>query len=96
MTNSLEALFCHVDDFWQIFEPKWQQLLLGNGLQQRQRSGVRPQYNTIIRQQQGTHPDLVCSKIAPNELKLELKLLSSKLCLHLFLSNAYQNSIIFA
>ncbi len=46
--------------------------------------GVRPQYNTIISQQQGTHPDLVYSKIAPNELKLELKLLSSKLCLHLF------------
>jgi hypothetical protein len=37
MTNSLEALFCEVDDFCIIFEPKWQQLLLGNGLQQRQR-----------------------------------------------------------
>lgn len=37
MTNSLEALFCDVDDFCIIFEPKWQQLLLGNGLQQRQR-----------------------------------------------------------
>lgn len=38
MTNSLEALFWHVDDFCQIFEPKWRQLLLGNGLQQRQRA----------------------------------------------------------
>ena len=27
MTNSLEALFCHVDDFWKIFEPKWRQIL---------------------------------------------------------------------
>jgi len=26
MTNSLEALFCHVDDFWKIFEPKWRQI----------------------------------------------------------------------
>ena len=38
MTNRLEALFWDVDDFCQIFEPKWRQLLLGNGLQQRQRS----------------------------------------------------------
>ncbi|MFN5396319.1 MAG: IS982 family transposase, partial [Pseudanabaena sp.] len=38
MSNSLEALFCHVDDFCQIFEPKWRQILLGNGLQQRQRT----------------------------------------------------------
>jgi len=38
MSNSLEALFCHVDDFCRIFEPKWRQLLLGNGLQQRQRA----------------------------------------------------------
>ena len=38
MNNSLEALFCHVDDFCQIFEPKWRQLLLGNGLGQRQRT----------------------------------------------------------
>jgi hypothetical protein len=26
MSNSLEAFFCHVDDFCKIFEPKWQQL----------------------------------------------------------------------
>ena len=36
---------------------------------------VRPQYNTIIRHQQETHTDRACSKIAPNELKLKLKLL---------------------
>ena len=35
---SLEALFCHVDDFCQWFEPRWQQQLLGDGLQQRRRS----------------------------------------------------------
>jgi len=34
---SLEALFCHVDDFCQRFEPQWKQKLLGNGMQQRQR-----------------------------------------------------------
>jgi hypothetical protein len=38
MSNSLEALFCHVDNFCKIFEPKWRQMLLGNGLQQRQRT----------------------------------------------------------
>jgi transposase len=35
---SLESLFCHVDDFCQWFEPQWQQQLLGDGLQKRQRS----------------------------------------------------------
>lgn len=34
---SLEALFCHVDDFCHWFEPAWQRQLLSNGLQQRQR-----------------------------------------------------------
>jgi len=37
MSISLEALFCHVDDFCKIFEPKWHQSLIGNGLQQRKR-----------------------------------------------------------
>jgi len=36
---SLEALFCHVDDFCQRFDPQWKQKLLGDGVQQRQRSG---------------------------------------------------------
>jgi transposase len=35
---SLESLFCHVDDFCQWFEPRWQQQLLGDGLQMRRRS----------------------------------------------------------
>ncbi len=35
---SLEALFCHVDDFCRWFEPLWQQRLLGEGLQRRSRS----------------------------------------------------------
>lgn len=35
---SLEALFCHVDDFCRWFEPCWQQRLLGEGLQCRFRS----------------------------------------------------------
>jgi transposase len=35
---SLEALFCHVDDFCQWFEPRWKQRLLGEGLQHRCRS----------------------------------------------------------
>jgi hypothetical protein len=37
MSISLEALYCHVDDFCKIFEPKWQQSLLSNGLRSRQR-----------------------------------------------------------
>lgn len=35
---SLETLFCHVDDFCQRFEPQWKQTVLGEGVQQRQRS----------------------------------------------------------
>jgi hypothetical protein len=35
---SLEALFCHVDDCCRWFEPQWKQQLLGEGVQQRQRS----------------------------------------------------------
>jgi hypothetical protein len=34
---SLLELFCGVDDFCQLFVPKWQQLLLGQGLRQRRR-----------------------------------------------------------
>ena len=33
----LKELFCHVDDFCQIFEPLWKQKLIGNGLKQRNR-----------------------------------------------------------
>ncbi|CAA9559159.1 hypothetical protein AVDCRST_MAG81-739 [uncultured Synechococcales cyanobacterium] len=29
--SSLEELFCHIDDFYQAFEPCWQQHLLGQG-----------------------------------------------------------------
>lgn len=36
---SLLELFCDIDDFWQAFEPQWQQTLLSNG-HQRQREGV--------------------------------------------------------
>ena len=35
---SLEALFCHVDDFCNWFEPRWQRQLLSKGLQHRRRS----------------------------------------------------------
>lgn len=35
---SLESLFCHVDDFCQWFEPRWQCQLLSSGLQRRRRS----------------------------------------------------------
>ena len=34
---SLLELFCRVDDFCQVFTPKWQQMLLGQGLRQRRR-----------------------------------------------------------
>ncbi len=34
---SLEELFCSVDDFCQIFEPRWEQQLLGHKLQRRKR-----------------------------------------------------------
>lgn len=36
---SLLELFCAVDDFCQVFEPEWQQRLLGEGLRQRRREG---------------------------------------------------------
>jgi len=35
---SLDALFCHVDDFCQQFVPQWQKTLLGHGLTHRQRA----------------------------------------------------------
>jgi hypothetical protein len=44
--TSLEELFCHIDDFCQSFEPRWQETLLGNGLKRRQRSIIE----TIIDQ----------------------------------------------
>lgn len=34
---SIDALFCHVDDFCQQFEPQWQKTLLTYGLTTRQR-----------------------------------------------------------
>lgn len=34
---SIDALFCHVDDFCQQFEPQWQRTLLSYGLTTRQR-----------------------------------------------------------
>ncbi len=34
---SLEELFCSVDDFCQIFEPRWENQLLGHNLQRRKR-----------------------------------------------------------
>ncbi len=36
---SLTELFCHVDDFWQAFEPGWSQEQLVSEQRQRQRSG---------------------------------------------------------
>ncbi|MBD1833649.1 IS982 family transposase, partial [Cyanobacteria bacterium FACHB-472] len=35
---SLEALFCHADDFCRSFEPRWEQQLLEDDRPQRQRS----------------------------------------------------------
>lgn len=35
---SIDAFFCHVDDFCQIFEPQWRKQLIAHGLQTRQRS----------------------------------------------------------
>jgi hypothetical protein len=35
--SSLEELFCRLDDFCQVFEPKWRATQLGNGLKQRNR-----------------------------------------------------------
>ena len=36
--TSLTELFCHVDDFWQAFEPRWREQQISDG-QQRERSG---------------------------------------------------------
>jgi hypothetical protein len=36
--SSLEALFCHVDDFCQVFEAKWPEKLLSGGLKSRKRA----------------------------------------------------------
>jgi hypothetical protein len=36
--SSLEELFCHIDDFCQVFEPKWRAQQLGSGLKRRNRS----------------------------------------------------------
>lgn len=38
---SLLELLCHVDDFCQAFTPKWQQLLLGQGLCQRRQGKLK-------------------------------------------------------
>ncbi|NEO03914.1 MAG: IS982 family transposase [Moorea sp. SIO3I7] len=35
--SSLEELFCDIDDFCQVFEPKWHQQLLTSGLKSRKR-----------------------------------------------------------
>lgn len=35
---SLLELFCNIDDFWQIYEPVWQETLLTNGQQRRRES----------------------------------------------------------
>jgi hypothetical protein len=38
--HSLEELFCSVDDFCQIFEPRWEHQLLGHNLQRRKRRRI--------------------------------------------------------
>src|SRR4028119_2180972 len=38
--HSLEELFCSVDDFCQIFEPRWGHQLLGHNLQRRKRRRI--------------------------------------------------------
>jgi hypothetical protein len=35
--DSLEELFCHIDDFCRSFEPQWRRTLLGYGVKQRDR-----------------------------------------------------------
>nr|WP_315861562.1 IS982 family transposase [[Leptolyngbya] sp. PCC 7376] len=48
--SSLEALFCHVDDFCRIFEPLWHQALLSSGkkYRRRQRSFSLSEVMTIL------------------------------------------------
>jgi hypothetical protein len=36
--TSLEGLFCHIDDFCQVFEPQWQSRLLSTGVKRRGRA----------------------------------------------------------
>ena len=36
---SLLELFCHVDDFWQRFRPRWEREMLQSGFRQRRRLG---------------------------------------------------------
>jgi hypothetical protein len=36
---SLLELFCHVDDFWQVFGHEWEQMLLEDRMKQRRRAG---------------------------------------------------------
>lgn len=36
--SSLEALFCHVDDFCQAFEAKWSEKLLSGAIKSRRRA----------------------------------------------------------
>jgi transposase len=48
--DRLEELFCHIDDFCQQFEPKWHQMLMGEGVRcrQRQRSLSLSEIMTIL------------------------------------------------